>query len=161
MLTKLYLKFKFAITFRLNFDGFSLEAKTDLRRSTRGVGRLKVLKTSWLKPPAIGRSLQEVIGVLSLVVHPCRTRSLPLSPNPVHLSFSLCTRSKSQSDPPTTTSDRELNPSLSLQIHRKISTIYCWNEISIFFKACIVASLRLFFSFLFSFFFILFSWCDI
>lgn len=43
-----------------------------------------MLKTSRLQPPSIGGSLQEVVGVLALVVNPWRTRSLALPAQPVH-----------------------------------------------------------------------------
>lgn len=55
---------------------------------------MKMLKTGRLEPPVtVGGSVEEVIGVLTLMVHPGRTRSQPLSPWTVHLNDQIGTRS--------------------------------------------------------------------
>lgn len=61
----------------------------NLKRRNRRAGGIEVLKTSRLEPAAIGGSLQKVVRVLTLVVHPSRTRSLPLPSHPVHVSQTL------------------------------------------------------------------------
>ncbi|KAJ1376362.1 integral membrane protein [Sesbania bispinosa] len=58
----------------------------NLKRRKRVGGGLEVLKAGRLEPPvAGGGAVEKVIGVLTLVVHPRRTRSQPLSPCTVHL----------------------------------------------------------------------------
>lgn len=48
-----------------------------------------MLETGRLEPPPIRGALQEVVGVLPLVVHGSGTRSLPLSSHCTHSSTEL------------------------------------------------------------------------
>lgn len=65
------------------------EQRGHLKRRNGGIGGLQVLQTSGLEPSPIRGALQEVVGVLPLVVHRRGTRSLPLSPHYAHPSMEL------------------------------------------------------------------------
>lgn len=57
----------------------------NLKRRNGGFGRLKMMKTSRLKPFIIEGSINEIIWVLPMMV-PCWTRSLHLPTNRIHPS---------------------------------------------------------------------------